>query len=362
MAKILIHVQHLLGTGHTRRMAAIAKELAARGHDTTLASGGLPLRLDMGGARLAQLPACRAADSSFKTLLDANGREIDDVWRAARAAATRELFDTLAPDLLLIELYPLGRSALRFELEPLVARAKAIPKLVSIRDVPQRPAETKVGKRIAALADFAAVLVHGEAGFLPATNVFPELAALGARLIHTGYVAIEGAPPRDPDSGRDEILVSVGGGAAGKALLAAALALAARRAGPSERWRVLAGESGALPDSPSPYVIVEANRPDFPAILGRARASISQAGYNTCVDLLRARVPAVLVPFAEGKEREQTIRAEAFAAHGLARTVTEATLCPETLEAALTHAKPPPDLGIACEGAARTAKIVERWL
>ncbi|MCA3266682.1 MAG: glycosyltransferase, partial [Azospirillum sp.] len=46
MAKILIHVQHLLGTGHTRRMAAIAKALAARGHETTLASGGLPLPLD----------------------------------------------------------------------------------------------------------------------------------------------------------------------------------------------------------------------------------------------------------------------------------------------------------------------------
>lgn len=362
MAKILIHVQHLLGTGHTRRMAAIAKAMAARGHETILASGGMPLRLDLGAARLVQLPACRAADSSFKTLLDQRGNAIDEAWRAARARATRDLADSFAPDLLLIELYPLGRSGLRFELEPLVARAKTIPKLVSIRDVPQRPAESKVAKRIAALADFEAVLVHGAADFLPATRVFPELESLGERLIHTGYVAVESPPPRDPESGRDEILVSVGGGAAGKALLGAALALAARRAGPHERWRVLAGESGALPQAPSPFVTVEANRPDFPAILTRARASISQAGYNTCVDLLRARVPAVLVPFAEGNEREQTIRAEAFVRAGLARGVTEAALSPETLGAALDAAKPPPALGLSCEGAAQSARIVERWL
>lgn len=362
MAKILIHVQHLLGTGHTRRMAAIAKALAARNHDTTLASGGFPLRLDLGAARLVQLPPCRAADSSFKILLDATGRAIDDSWRVRRASATAALYDEIAPDLLIVELYPLGRSALRFELEPLSARAKTIPKLVSIRDVPQRPAESKLAARIAALADFDAVLVHGEADFLPATEAIPELASLGDRLIHTGYVAIDGAAPRDPDSGRDEILVSVGGGAAGRALLDASLALAAKRASAQERWRVLAGDGAAAPKSPSPYVVVEANRPDFPALLGRARASISQAGYNTCVDLLRARVPAVLVPFAEGNEHEQTIRARAFAARNLAKIVPESDLSPATLAAALDCAKPPPDLGLSCEGAARTAKIVERWL
>lgn len=362
MAKILIHVQHLLGTGHTRRMAAIAKALAARGHETTLASGGLPLPLDIGRARLVQLPACRAKDAGFKTLLDARGAPIDDAWRAARAAATREVYAAAAPDLLMVELYPLGRAMLRFELEPLIDHARAIPKLVSIRDVPQRPADAKLGARLAALSDFAAVLAHGDASFLPATAAIPELASLGARLIHTGYVAIAGAPPADAQAGRDEIVVSVGGGAAGEKLLAAALALAARRAGPDERWRLLAGDGAGPRRTPGPFVTVEANRPDFPALLARARASISQAGYNTCVDLLRARVPAVLVPFAEGNEREQTIRAEAFVRRGLACGVTEAELSPETLGAALDAARPPPDLGLSCEGAAQTAKIVERWL
>jgi predicted glycosyltransferase len=358
MAKILIHVQHLLGTGHARRMAAIAAGLAKAGHDTVLASGGLKLTLDTGKAKLVQLPACRAADVSFKTLVDADGKPVDAAWREARKAATHDLYAATKPDLLLIELYPLGRALLRFELEPLIAQAVKIPKLVSIRDVPQRPSDAKVESRLAALGDFAAVLAHGDESFLPATRSFPELATLGAKLIHTGYVASTDQTPR----GQDEIVVSVGGGAAGAKLLDASLKLAARRAKANERWRILTGEQGTPPLASNEYVTVERNRGDFPGLLKGSRLSISQAGYNTCIDLLRARVPAILVPFAEGNEREQTIRAQAFADAGLAQVLDEATLTPESLDSAIAAAKPPAPHTISCEGVATTASIVARWL
>ncbi|MBC8793348.1 MAG: glycosyltransferase [Tagaea sp. CACIAM 22H2] len=358
MAKILIHVQHLLGTGHARRMAAIAKGLAQSGHDTVLASGGLPLRLDLGRAKLVQLPAARAEDSRFKTLIDANGNAVDESWCNARAQVTLDLYAAFKPDLLIVELYPLGRALLRFELEPLIARAAKIPKLVSIRDVPQRPSDAKVESRIAALGDFAAVLAHGDESFLPATRSFPELARLGGKLIHTGYVAGDDQPA----SGQDEIVVSVGGGAAGAKLLDASLKLAARRAHAGERWRILTGEQPASIAAPNAFVAVERNRPDFPGLLKGSRLSISQAGYNTAIDLLRARTPTILVPFAEGNEREQTIRAEAFAAAGLATIADEALLTPESLDTAIANAKSPDPHAISCEGVAATASIVSRWL
>lgn len=358
MAKILIHVQHLLGTGHARRMAAIAKGLAQVGHDAMLASGGMKLRLDVGRAKLVQLPAARAEDMRFKTLVDAHGKPVDESWRNARAQATLDLFAAFKPDLLIVELYPLGRALLRFELEPLIARAAKIPKLVSIRDVLQRPADAKIESRLAALDDFAAVLAHGDAGFLPATRNYPELARIGAKLIHTGYVAGEDQSP----GGRDEIVVSVGGGAAGAKLLDASLTLAARRAHAGERWRILTGEQPASVAAPNEFVAVERNRPDFPGLLKGSRLSISQAGYNTAIDLLRARCPAILVPFAEGNEREQTIRAEAFAQAGLAAMVAEADLTPESLDTAIGGAKSPQPHAISCEGVAATASIVSRWL
>jgi len=358
MAKILIHVQHLLGTGHVRRMAAIANGLAQSGHETVLASGGVPLRLDLGGAKLIQLPACRAEDATFKVLIDAQGKPVDEAWRKARAQATLDLFGAFKPDLLIVELYPLGRALLRFELEPLIARAGRIPKLVSIRDVPQRPADAKVETRLTALGDFVAVLAHGDEGFLPATQSFPELARIGTKLIHTGYVAGTDQAP----CGQDEIVVSVGGGAAGAKLLEASLKLAARRAHAGERWRILTGEQPAAIQAPNDFVAVERNRPDFPGLLKGSRLSISQAGYNTAIDLLRARCPAILVPFAEGNEREQTIRAEAFAAAGLATIVDEAGLTPESLDTAIANAKSPQPNAISCEGVAATVSIVSRWL
>ena len=356
MAKILIHVQHLLGSGHAHRMAALAAALAQAGHDTTLASGGQPLALELGAAKLEQLPSLRAADARFKDLRDAHDRPIDEAWRRMRATATLELFSRIKPDLLIVELYPFGRSMLAFELEALLAQAVSIPVLGSVRDVLQRPADDqKAAKRIDAARRYAAILVHGDRDFLSLETSWPETAALADRLVYTGYVAPQA---RASASTRDEIVVSVGGGAAGATLLRMALACAAKRASADERWRIRVGNKAATATCENPFVVVEANRPDFADLLRRARLSISQAGYNTCVDLLRARCKAILVPFAEANEREQTIRAAAFARHGLAHVLG----ANETLDAAIGAVREPASLDIACEGASVAAKLVGQWL
>ena len=50
-ATVLIHVQHLLGTGHAVRAGRIAAAFAAAGHRTHLVTGGPPLEtLSAGGA------------------------------------------------------------------------------------------------------------------------------------------------------------------------------------------------------------------------------------------------------------------------------------------------------------------------
>lgn len=72
--RLLLHVQHLLGTGHLRRMAAIAEALAARGAEIVLVSGGTPLAdLSLGDAEFVQLPPARAQDARFKTLMTPDG-------------------------------------------------------------------------------------------------------------------------------------------------------------------------------------------------------------------------------------------------------------------------------------------------
>ncbi|MBI1244666.1 MAG: glycosyl transferase [Alphaproteobacteria bacterium] len=359
MARILIHVQHLLGTGHARRMAAVAAACAEEGHDVTLASGGPPLRLATGSARLVQLPALRATDAGFRTLVNDQGMPVDEAWRARRRDATLDLFDAMKPHLLIVELYPFGRSMLRFELEPLLERAQKIARLSSIRDVLQRPDDSRAAARVEAARAFDAILVHGDRDFLPIEASWPDCAALAGKIVYTGYVPGDAGQAA---SGRDEIVVSVGGGAAGARLLGVARALAAARAHAGERWRIRSGDGAAAGSAANPFVIDEPNGADFPDLLAQARVSVSQAGYNTCVDLLRAGCRSVLVPFAEGREREQTIRARAFADAGRAAIIAETDLDARKLSAAIDAAPRPPVNRIACDGAAQTAKLLARWL
>ena len=97
-------------------------------------------------------------------------------------------------------------------------------------------------------------------------------------------------------------------------------------------WRLITGTNLADADfmalraNAPAGVAVERFRDDFAALLCACRVSVSQAGYNTVLDLLAARARAVLVPFAAGRETEQPLRAERMAALGAAELVRESEL------------------------------------
>ena len=166
--------------------------------------------------------------------------------------------------------------------------------------------------------------------------------------------------------GQDPVVVSAGGGAAGAALLNAALA--ARRDGclGDMPWRLLTGanlpetEYAALCRSAPAGVTVERFRPDLPALLRQCRVSVSQAGYNTVLDILLARARAVLVPFAAERETEQLMRAERLAALDAAVLVRESDLSPATLAAAIERAaaRQPARVMVNTDGAANSARMI----
>src|SRR5262249_3551780 len=146
------------------------------------------------------------------------------------------------------------------------------------------------------------------------------------------------APAGDGDG---EIIVSAGGGAVGAALFDAAVTARRRGVAAGRRWRFLVG--GDLPAAARARLVtaadetptVEPARPDFVSLLRRCHVSVSQAGYNTAMDIVEAKVRAVLVPFATEGETEQTQRAAAFAARGWAEVVPESELDGERLGQAI---------------------------
>lgn len=376
-ARVLLHVQHLLGSGHLRRAAAIAAALARAGFEVELVSGGFPVRpLDCGGARLVQLPPARAADESFRTVLDESGRPVDDAWRDRRRAILLDHFERLRPDVVITELFPLGRRALGFELMPLLAAAHAHTKrplvLCSVRDVlaaKNDPAKTE--EMIARVKTwYDRVLVHGDPALLPLAVSFPET-RIAEHVVYTGYVGGATSPPPPGRDGADEVVVSVGGGAVGARLLEIAAAARPLGAARDRTWRLLLG--GNLPQEAEralrarsgPGCIVEPARPDFPGLLARCHVSVSQAGYNTVMDIMGAGARAVLVPFAAANETEQTIRAAALAQRGWAVLCAEAELTPAALAAAVDRAAGlahPDATAIRRDGADETAGLVRTWL
>lgn len=374
--KILFHVQHLLGIGHDRRAALVARGLAAAGAAVTLARGGHPVPgVDYGPTAVIQLPPVRAADGSFKVLLDENGAPIDDAWRDRRRAAALEALESVAPDVLLVESFPFARRAFRFELIPLLqaARARGVRTAVSVRDIlVTKPDPARLNEVVDTVTRFVdRVLVHGDPDLIPFGATFPAADRIADRIVYTGYVAAPPPAVADGGDGRDEVVVSVGGGAVGVPLLRAALGARPLSTARDGVWRLLAGpdvpdwDFAALVAEAPPGVVVERARRDFPALLARCRLSVSQAGYNTVMDLLQAGCRSVVVPFATGGETEQATRARLLAGRGRLTVVDEATLSPATLaagiDAALAAPEPAP-LPMALSGAERAAQILTQTL
>lgn len=368
---VLIHVQHLLGIGHLQRARYVAEALARAGCAVTLVSGGMPVpALSANGIRVVQLPPIRSVDAHFD-LVDAEGRPLDDALRAARREAVLAAFAGAAPDVVVVEGFPFARRALRFELDPLIAAARqAGARLVcSVRDVVQPRDNPARQREIVARvrAEFDTVLVHGDPTLIRFEASFPAAAEIADRLVYTGYVTERDPREQAPEaSGAAEVLVSGGGGPAGLALLQTAIA--ARRLGclPERPWRLLAGgglaeaQFAAMAASVPRGVTLERFRPDFPALLARCHVSVSQAGYNTVLDVLAARKRAVLVPFAAEREREQLIRAERVAALGATELLRETELTPRALADAIERAAAavPVPVDIDMTGAETSARLI----
>jgi predicted glycosyltransferase len=191
---------------------------------------------------------------------------------------------------------------------------------------------------------------------------------MASKIEYTGYV-VDAAQPSDSNAGKDEVIVSAGGGAVGVALLEAAIRAKPLTALRDRKWRVLAGNNLPLADfqklaalaAGGTGIELERSRPDFTALLANCALSVSQAGYNTLMETIRAGARAVVVPFAGGRETEQTLRARCFAERGLLELVEESALTPATLAAAVDRAARKPAAvpgGIDLEGAQRSAASI----
>ena len=372
--RALLYVQHLLGIGHLVRTSRIAAALAQGPFTVTVVSGGMPAPgVDFGAARLVQLPPARADASGFATLLDADGAPFAPNALARRAALLLRHFDSAQPHALLLEAFPFARRQMRFELLPLLERARAAtPRPLigsSVRDILQESRKPGRAQETAALVetDFDYVLVHGDRKSTPLDASFPLARRFRDKIVYTGLV---GPPPGGAAINTHDVIVSAGGGAVGVGLIRCALEARPLTTLRDLKWLALAGPN--MPEAAmAEFVALSGGRvtlerfvTQLPQRLAGAALSVSQAGYNTVAEILGAGCRSVLVPFAAHGESEQTTRAQSLAQRGLAVCVGEAGLTPQRLALAIEFALalPPPAAQGRQDGAAATCAFLERAL
>lgn len=376
-ARVVFYVQHLLGIGHVYRARRICDALHASGCDLTVVTGGMPVDILRNTPfRIVQLPPLRASGADFAGLVDERGEPACEEMLRRRREMLLHLLTREPPDILITEAYPFGRRQMRHELRPVLEALRAgghTRILSSVRDILQENRKPGRNEETLGLLNryYDGVLVHGDAALSQLSDTFALAGQIEIPVMDTGIVAP--APP--PASGRAlqrkaQVIVSAGGGVVGERLLnAAALAAADPRfasysfvlsTGPNLGEEAARALRDHLPENAQcvPFIA------DLPARLAEAALSVSQAGYNTVADILVARVPAVLVPFAGDGETEQSVRARMLARRGRAVHLPESGLTATDLADAMSAAlRLRADTGgIDLHGAQRTAELLTRFL
>ena len=377
--KLLVYCQHVLGVGHFFRTLEICRALAD--HDVVLVSGGPPTPADLpANVRRRQLSEL-AMDRDFQNLHSPEGKRLETV-REERRRQLQAIFREEAPDVFLVELYPIGRKAFRFELDPLLAEINAghLPacKVVcSVRDIlVEKENAAKHESRAVDILNrrFDALLVHADPQVVRLEETFDRLSAVRIPVVYTGFVAARptaipnlAAWRRAQGVAEDQRLVvaSAGGGAVGFDLLdAVSRAVACLQ----NRYPVvLQGFTGPFMDNAqaaelerrqTAAVRFDRFSEDFTTWLQAADAAVSMAGYNTCMNILTTRPPALVYPFAQN--REQGLRARRLSAQGALQILERRDLEPERLAKRLAAimGRAPSSTTIDTDGAAFTA----RWL
>ncbi|UCH21620.1 MAG: glycosyl transferase [Deltaproteobacteria bacterium] len=380
--KIFIYCQHIWGVGHLFRSIEICKAL--QGHQVILVTGGPQVDASLPQhVREFRLPGLMT-DRNYNGLFPTDRRKTLDQVKKERQKLLFDLFEKEAPDTFLIELYPFGRRAFRFELEPILkgVRNGSLPAcrvVCSLRDIlVEKKDPVSYEKRVADTLNryFDALLIHADPNLVKLDETFSRIVDVVTPIFYTGFVTPKPAPGarhrfrQQLGISEDEFLIvaSAGGGKAGIVLLQPLIgALAHLNSQDSVHLHIFTGPF--MPDEEFERLRRNADKnvhvcrftPDFLSFLTAADLSVSMGGYNTSMNILAAEVPALIWPYPG--DREQGLRTERMAGIGAASVIRRKDLQPKRLGALMTRVlarKPQHTIRIDLNGALNTARWLEQ--
>ena len=417
--RIVFFSQHFLGVGHHFRNFQIVRALA-KSHEVYFVDGGREVhRIDIPSVTTIRLPALFKDVESQRIVCEDPKFSL----RKAQEKRRRILLEKIAqiqPDIFVIELFPFARTRLYKELIPAIQKARAINPEVkvvcSVREIikktPEKELSTKKpphpetsffvpkmiwyavsfwrkdekNKRLARLyyervvpvlnLHFNYVLIHGDPRLFQLESFFPWTENIEIPIEYTGYVS-EKLKSHDSDTQKTidkqgpYVLVSAGGGILGWDMITTAV----------QTWKILRGNGyiqnmkmvifvGVFMKDAEYDAIKEMCTEDFFCLsrftnnflqwMQGAELSISQAGYNTCMNVLETGVKAILVPIPAETDLDQAPRAEKFSKLGIADMIRSEELSLERMANAILERlrKPRVKHNILLDGAERTRQLL----
>ena len=382
--KIVYYCQHVLGVGHLLRSVEICKALDT--HDVLLVTGGPEIKIQLPShIRKLFLPGIMM-DPEFKSFFSVQKNKSIDQVKQVRQELLIETFKKEAPDIFIVELYPFGRKAFRFELDPILdgIRNKDLSPtrvICSLRDILVEKKDTVSHEnRVVNILNkcFDAVLVHADPSLIKLDKTFSRTDKVAIPIVYTGFVT-----PKPPPDARARIrqhigiaeketlvVASAGGGKVGFRLLQAVVkTFQYMKEERSLHLYIFTGpflsneDFGSLKSFSNKRVQISRFNPDFLSYLAAADLSVSMAGYNTCTNILAAKVPSLVWPFSQN--REQRLRAETLAGIGAVELIDDNDLRPSRLATIVRESLSRPSrlsVNIDLDGAINTVRWLEIWM
>ena len=382
---ILLYCQYVWGMGHLVRSLEFARALS--GHDVTLIAGGQQVEIDLPDhVQLVHLPVLYM-DEKFTRLIPGDPEQSAEHVQRERLTTLYSLFKKKKPDLFIVELYPFGRSMFGFELEPLLEDIREgkfgnVKAVCSLRDIlVEKKDPPAYEKRVLQKLNryFDALLIHSDAELQRLDETFSRTADITIPLVYTGFItqladSAAGESIRQElkiASGEKLILASAGGGRSGFNLLTSVLdACELLRDRLSLRLEVFCGpfmeqeEYERLAARSAPDRRIRRYTKRFVNYLSAADLSVSLAGYNTCMNLLVTKVPALVFPYA--RQQEQPMRADKIKKYLPMKVLKEADMQPARLSRhiaqMLQQTRPSGAVPIDVDGAAKAARFLDQLM
>lgn len=376
--KLLFYCQHSIGIGHLIRSFALANSLKKTFLVTLVSGGDFPKGLSIpDGISFVQLsPIGLDLNNNLEAI------ESDEpIYKVMRSRQNKilKIYNEIEPDVFVSEHFPFGKIQFMGDLLPLLKRIKFSDKPVivvcSLRDILEPKSMTKKINQDISIKlineYYSSILVHGDENFITLNKTCPQLSRINVPVYYTGYVTDEKYHTKIDRTAFNEIVLSAGGGKIASPFITK-MVCSFKKFGFGEgiSLKVITGPTFPKGDwielqslvKNEPGIVLLRSVESLTNVWKNAKLSISMGGYNTVMEVICSRIPALIIPYCNESNSEQEIRAIKLQKEGLVETIDFEKLSKEEITEAVKNTLNfnPVDRDLNLNGAENTRLIIEQ--